>query len=397
MKRSDNNDQHQIEESLKLMPKVEDNMEKDILYQRISSELNKRGHKRSKKVYVLPALGTVMVLALLVLIIPTLMNDVMFQSSSESSGDRIMEDSAANESMESSEEAGIQSNSQENSADSGETQQDTMMMDRALTSNVIHSPNENSNIVHGAVMDSQAQYVVPFSIPISSSENPEKYYNQLGSLVDEGSWGVSEFMFNDATFRLNRENSQVLIDLPKDFSIGPSGAPGNSFEDTLTAMFKPYQIDTVNFNREVKLGAIGSVNELPLKSKKVVYKLYKESADKREFLVRVPVEDQADMKTALSEMKKDEKDFNVSQSVPNSVDFSVKTEGKQVLLTFNNKESVTVSQETVTMIDALLMTAKSFGYQEVRFTNAPYETIGPYELTGPIKVPEGANPININE
>lgn len=397
MKTSGNNDKHHIEESLKQMPSVKDNTEKDILYQRISSKINKRNSKGRKKKYVLPVLSTVVVLALLLLIVPGIMDDIEFKNNSESSSDRIMDDSAANESGNSEEQAGIQSSSEEDSADSKDANQEKMLMDQALTSHVIPAIDAKTSIVRGAVMDSQAQYVIPLSIPISNSENPDSYYSQLGSHLDERSWGVTKYMFTGASFRLDRENAEVYVDLPDDFSVGPGAAKAKMFTDTLAAMFKPFEIDKAIFNRQIDLEAIGSKKEISLKSKKVIYKTYQESPDKRRFLVQAPVDARATMKVALSEMKKAKKEFNVSQSVPKMLDLSVKTKEERLLLAFKNKELVTINQDTVTMIDAILMTAKSFGFQEVRFTNSPYETIGPYQLSESIQVPVGANPIDINE
>lgn len=50
-------------------------------------------------------------------------------------------------------------------------------------------------------------------------------------------------------------------------------------------------------------------------------------------------------------------------------------------------------QELLTMVEAILMTAKSFGFDSVKFENMSIQQIGNYDLNNPIKDPNGVNPI----
>ncbi|MBP1949530.1 hypothetical protein [Virgibacillus litoralis] len=396
MKTFDNNEK-QIKELLEQMPEMEDSLDKDLLYQRISSELNNeiRPKKNNKKLVLIPIFSTVMVLLLLALIIPSMMNNTMYQSNSEnSSADKAMDNSASNESMDGGNESS-ELKRQEDNASSAESESSVTMMETGIQSHVIHTTDDSTTIIHGALADRQAKYIIPLAFAVPKTENAGKYYNKLSSYLKETTWGVSDYMFSGAIFQLDEQNSQVHVELPKDFSV-TSSSQASMFIGILTTMFTPNKINKAVFGKQVNLGPIGKVKELSLKSSNVIYKRYQLSEDKRVFFARIPMEDQVDIETAFSEMKKDEESYNVYHSIPKNINFSLKDEGNLLQLNFADKKMATNNQETVTMIEAILMTAKSYGYQEVLFTNSSDETIGPYNLSEPIKVPKGVNPVKID-
>lgn len=391
--KTDDNNEKQIKESLKQMPKVKDNMNKDLLYQRISSELNEeRRPKKNKKLVLIPIFSTVMVLLLLVLIIPSTMNNTMFQSSSENSNADKAMDSSSNESMDA--ESSELKKQEDSASSSAESDTGILMMDTDIKSHVIHSTG-NKTIIYGALADRQAQYIIPLSLVVPKTDNAGKYYKQFSTYLNEMNWGLSDYNFSGAEFQLDKQSGQVHVKLPEDFSV-TSGTQANMFQGILTTMFTPYQINKAVFSQQVKLGPTGKVKELSLKSSRVIYKRYQLSEDKRNFLVQIPVDGQRDIKTALTEMRKAEESYNVYQSIPDYIDFSVETDDEQLKLNFTDKNMVLNNQETITMIEAILMTAKSYGYQEVLFTNYANENIGPYNLSEPIKVPDGVNPIRVD-
>ncbi len=394
MKTSDNNEE-QIKESLKQMPEVKDNMNKDLLYQRISSEFNdERKPEKNKKLVLIPIFSTVMVLLLLVLIIPSMMNNTMFRSSSSenSNADKAMDSSGSNESMEAREESS-ELKQEDSASSSAESDSGVLMMNTNIQSYV--TSTDDKTIIYGALADRQAQYIIPLSLVVPKTDNAGKYYNQLSTYLNEMNWGISDYMFTGTEFQLDKQNGQVHVNLPENFSV-ISGAQANMFRGLLTTMFTPYQINKAVFSQQVNLGPIGKVKELSLKSSKVMYKRYQLSEDRRNFLVQIPVEDSWEINAAFNEMRKAEESDNIYQSVPDYIDFSVETDDKLLRLNFDGKKMVLNNQETITMIEAILMTAKSYGYQEVLFTNYANENIGPYNLSEPIKVPDGVNPIRVD-
>ncbi|MGP4107400.1 hypothetical protein [Virgibacillus sp. L01] len=394
MKTFDNNEE-QIKESLEQMPEVKDNMNKDVLYQRISSELNsERQPKKNKKLVLIPIFSTVMVLLLLVLIIPSMMNNAMFQNSSQNSNaDKAMDSAGSNESMEAREESS-ELKQEDSASSSANSDSGVLMMDTNIQSYVIHSTG-NKMIIYSALADRQAQYVVPLSLVVPKTDNAGKYYKKLSTYLNEKKWGLSDYMFPGAEFQLDKQSSQVNVNLPEDFSV-TSGAQANMFQRLLTTMFTPYQINKAVFSHQTNLGPIGKVKELSLIPSRVLYKRYQLSEDKRNFLVQIPVDDKGDIKAAFTEMRNTEESYNIYQSIPDYIDFSVEMDNDRLRLNFDDKKMVLNNQETITMIEAILMTAKSYGYQEVLFTNYANKNIGPYNLSEPIKVPDGVNPVRVD-
>jgi hypothetical protein len=49
------------------------------------------------------------------------------------------------------------------------------------------------------------------------------------------------------------------------------------------------------------------------------------------------------------------------------------------------------------MLEAILLTAKEFGFKSVMFTGGNVEQIGPYMFNGKISVPLAPNPMPLNE
>ncbi|WLR43773.1 hypothetical protein LC087_06490 [Bacillus carboniphilus] len=83
-------------------------------------------------------------------------------------------------------------------------------------------------------------------------------------------------------------------------------------------------------------------------------------------------------------------------SIDPSLDLDIETsEGGRTLIVFvNNGEKVNSSQEAIFMIEAILMTAKEFNYEQVHFKGINEKQIGKWNLDQPINVPFSPNPIN---
>ncbi|MFC4557419.1 hypothetical protein ACFO3D_04255 [Virgibacillus kekensis] len=392
----DNEDQ-QVKDLLQQMPKVEDSMDKDVLYQNISSELRElEKPKKSNKVIWIPIGSAVVAVLLMILVLPPLFQNAMFESSNEnSSSDALMDESATMEKFGAEGESGSELNTDEQNENNGnqESMPEVSLLDRKAPSNVVYQADDDSQIIHGALADTQGQYVIPFSVIAPADVRMEDYYNQLGKYLSEKQWGLNSFILEGAKFQLKQDENQVNITLPDNFDVLDGSTGPNLLEDTLTTMFTPYQINRVVFDREVNLGQIGKVEKLPLMPTKAIYKKYQKSDSNQAFLVRIPVGDNVNFSSALSKMKENEEVFHVAGVIPTDLNITVQREGPLLRLQFSNPENLKKSGETVFMLDAIMMTAKSFGYQQVEFVNPPMDTVGPYNLREPIDVPLGANPI----
>lgn len=380
--------ENQIKDSLKNMPKIKDDLDKDQLYRRVSSEMNQPDKMNKKKRFTFsPVLTAVITAGLLILSVPFFMNDTLVQDNSNQSDSHTMDRITSEESADHGEKSG-------SATERNGEQEENSVLTNSPDSNAVQESGNNEMIIHGAVTDLQGQYTIPLSLIVSDSTEKNQYYDEFDNYLDEENWGIAEYMFDDVTFQLYESNQHVQIDLPADFSLAEQGSAGASlFEDLLAAMFLPNQIDLVKFSESVNMGQIGMVEELSLHPTKSIYKYYQAEESDKGFLVQVPIDDQMDFETALTEMKRDEKAYHVTGTIPESAEISVQKNDSQLLFDFADSEMQDTDEKLTTMIDAILMTAKNFGYKEVTFTNAPHNHIGPYDLSAPIKVPEGANPI----
>ncbi len=370
-----NNDEELIKK-LKQLPKVEDHGDKDELFQRISTQMNeKMPHKNNKLV---PVFSTVIAVLLVFAIIPVLIN----QSMSETS----VNDSTENADEESSHEIEM---FVERDAD-----QKGQLFDTQVESYVFQHTDDDSTAVYGAVTDEQLQTIIPVTIIIPENVDLETHYNQLDQYLDENDWGVNQYLFNGANFELDIDNHEIGIRLPDDFSLGEGSANPTMFENILTTMFTPYQIEKVIFGEELDLGSIGVVSELPLQDQeKVNYKIFQADQQYRKFLVPAKVEDNVTIEEAIQDMKKGQASFNIYPTIPEDVQFSFTTVGEELIITLDHDQVFANEQKATIMIEAILMTAKSFGYELVTFNETSVDQVGPYRLSEPLTIPEAINPI----
>ncbi|PAV29525.1 hypothetical protein CIL05_11725 [Virgibacillus profundi] len=388
------NDDQELIEKLKNMPKIQDTQDKDSLYQHISSGLNPKQKQPKRNNKLVPVLGTLMAAILLLIMLPSFLNTNMFETQNENStADRAFDDANLNNKAEES------LSGQEESSDMQDAESEIMMMSEPLDSYVIDGSVNNEVIAHGAIADSQQQFVIPLTFVVPESEDIDTFYSEMEHYLHVQEWGVSDYLFKNVSFKLEKENNQVVVDLPADFSVGEGSATASIFEKSLTTMFKQEGIDKAVFNTEndqgLDLGPFGLIDELPLsKEQNASYKIYHEEDAVRSFLIPIPNEGEMMIDDALMAMKTDDKDFNVSQTIPDNINMTTDSTEQELTVTFSDESSLMNNQDTLTMIEAILMTAKSYGYDSVSFQNSNLEKIGSYLLTESIPVPVGANPIN---
>ncbi|WP_249871894.1 hypothetical protein [Oceanobacillus saliphilus] len=388
-------EEHQeIIDRLREMPEMKDETDKQVLYNRISSSVSNKEQvkSRNQKHKLVPVLATIMTAAL-IFIIPFIMNqreqlDLSTESgtelatnSDEAEYSRMMESSDFEQDIEESEEQDINSMNELTITPEGE-----------LQSYVIQESNEPYKVVYGALSDPQQQFIIPISFIIDETADLEEYYNNLENYMNREDWITNDYMLKNASFEL--KESVVLVDLENGFDIGEGSANAYIFEKVLVAMFTPYGISKAVFESDsngIDLGPYGFVEELPLKrEEEEIYKLYN-----NQLLIPLPNTNNLSIGDAITEMKAEEEEFNLGRTIPEDIHFSIDSTGDQLILTLDEESNFGNGQEELTMIEAILMTAKSFEYKFVQFNDLPYNQIGTYDTSEPIQVPEAVNPVDI--
>ncbi|MGM0942230.1 MAG: hypothetical protein ACQEWU_14930 [Bacillota bacterium] len=383
MNHNGDRDKHLIEQ-LNQLPKIEDKRSKEEIYQRISSaQHTKKSHK------IFPVLGLVTAVAILFFMIAPSIMDRNQQEMSDKSVNDVKQFN-----QESKEESGLGLEGEEQDmAGQGNIleKQDSSTVNSSL---VVNETESSDQLVYAAVAEKQMQYIIPLTFIVPDSSVNEAY-NQLDQLIATTNQDNDIYLFRDIKYQFDEENNQVSLNLPNGFSLGNGTATAGMFQRMLAVMFQPYQIERVKFTGNldnVDFDEMGRVKEMSIKETKTFsYKLYDQAAQKR--LIQVPNEEHETIVDAINKLKTSEESYHVERTIPKDMQFSIHSNDQSLRLEFRNDSSLTNNEEGITMIESILMTAKSYGYVEVQFENASIERVGEYDLTKPIPVPVAANPI----
>src|SRR5690625_4209288 len=201
----ENNDQ-QLIDKLKQLPKVEDHRDKDTLFQHISSNLNE--NKPRKNFKFVPIFSTLIVVMLIFVVVPVLINVGISETSLNDSAD-------SNSAME---ESRMEMYSTEQSDDKAVSDQEIQRKDNVIESYVLQNIDEHSTIIYGAVTDRQLQSVIPVTIVIPEIVDINTHYNQLNHYFEETDWGVNQYLFDDVNFDFVLLYLEVLMFISDVFS-----------------------------------------------------------------------------------------------------------------------------------------------------------------------------------
>ncbi|MFD1850518.1 hypothetical protein [Oceanobacillus bengalensis] len=386
-----NEKQHdeKIVEALKNMPNITDETPKNIVYQRVSSNMSNERVRKGKSLKLLPFFGTILTVALL-LVIPFILDTTSYETTVE---DNAMEAKTEEDAEVITElESDMNNKSsimQENTPEREEAEQEIMMDGEAFKYSVVPQLDNDSNLIYGAIPDEQFQYVIPITLLVSEDRSMNEHYNKLEQYISEVGLLKTDYLLKDVTFMIEQEENVVTIKLPEKFTLD-SSAQAYMLLEMLETMFVPLGIKKAVFisdgEEAIDLGPIGIVEELPLQVEgKFNYKKH------NQLLVPIPLEEEVIIDEAIIDMKNN--DGYLVQTIPEHVDFTIESAGDNLMLTYTGETNLSVNQQMVTMIEAILMTAKSYGYVKVEFIDMNIPSIGNYNLNEPIDVPEAVNPI----
>lgn len=382
----------EIIDKLRKLPKIEDQISKDDLYKQIRTKLKrssqtnvKKNLKSNKSKKIIPVFSTVLIVIIISIMLPSFINEMRYTNESK--------DFDANEVSE------IEMNAEDSSpvttdqaTNDGEEQSEASMNYESYIIDTL--PNDQS-ILHAAMVEEQLQYVIPISFIIPEDVDLSSIYNRIDDYLNEDEWGVLEYMFKEVIFDIDLENNKVIMSLPESFTLGEGTAQANMFGEMLSAMFRPYGIERVVFDdhHELDLGPYGVISEIEMLEDVLSnYKLYKHPDAERAFLTPIEQHDKTIVE-ALDDMKNNDDHYHMVNTIPNGVDFQVETTEDELLIQFSNDTALEADQVYITMIEAIVMTAKSYNFEWVTFKNVNIEQIGPYDLTKSLHVPLAINPL----
>lgn len=256
------------------------------------------------------------------------------------------------------------------------------------------------------VMDMQGMYAIPITLVDTSATGfgyPNDVYNRLSTFIDEDDFGVYEYPYDEIEFIISDDLHEITMKVADDFIFPDTSTQMVALVNTLNLMFADYPATEINLETETKdyieLGQIGVEETLPLEPvKNLAYKIY-QYEDKERLLIPIPytvtTEQFYTIDEALLEMKYDQEEFDITGTIPAHIDYTLDPSNQDILrLTFESDPVFGDNQMTKEMIESILFTAKSFGFNHVEFDLGEDVTqVNQFDLSAPVSIPDGINPI----
>lgn len=402
-----NYNEERIKQLLNQMPQIKDQQNKEELYFKLADHENTENNSvttRGKRTWLIPSIATFAVGILLVIMLQSAVFEYYSQDEAKISHNRQSTEESSN--FESGNSGG-----QENEAffdratQNNSSEQESLKpgeyssLQQAPVSYVAYKDHPDITVIHAAGMTESIQHLIPITIiDTSGGMELDEYYNQINSLIRDKE-GVSLFPFDGITFTLDESADQVLLKISDDYVFPNGSAMASMFDKVLSAMFGPLEIkevvvegDTSNINQ---LGPIRDGNWKLTEQKNISYKYYKYNNSSQELLTAASINEFDSIHQALRDMQRDEPDFDLNASIPRDTNFTVSIIEDQVRVSFTDSVNFGNNLFTIKMVEALLMTVKSFGYNQL-FIDIPVDQVGTYDLRKSIPVPDGVNPIYLH-
>lgn len=394
------NEQH-IEELLKKLPNVEDHRDPQIIYQNVSLQL-KRRHRRH---IILPSFATAAILLLSVWLLPSLLDRDQYSTENSS------EDKA---SFQAKEEKQINVHKKEddklptvneNKRESKTVQKDNL--DENSYTAVYNKESVEHRILTYPIPDKDKENVVYISVvePEEKGKTLFEQYVETMDQLDEEKWGLSDYYPIDGELSLDEENKVLQVSLPGDHPYGNGSATEMMFFQVINDTANLFGAKKAELFTDGQPGAFfgnsGDLDEIPVESEgNHAYYFYKPKGIEvqRPFLV-ASEETYEDISTALEAMKQSPDQGDLDPSIPNEfIIHKVQSEDPRVLvIQLDDHAQLESNNSMIHSIEAILLTAKDFNYDQVRIENANIDQVGKFHFNENWDVPIAPNKVNIDK
>jgi hypothetical protein len=383
VKKSEWSDEELIE-LIQEMPKIEDYRHPRDIYQNLP-------FKRRKKIpWLLPGIATAAALFLFFILVPKFMDNNQYSR-----------DNAKQEATQDAKVAREDNNS--SGIANGDAQQDqTYTMEKAQLKNeeisttaVYDDAIKDAAVLTYWVPDDQAQNLIPISTIVNNTDGKDwlTLFNENMAKLQETEWGLTDYYPLKASLSYDKNGENIIVDVPAGHLYAQGSANElafiNSINNNVASNSSAKMIKfTTNGESGLEMGN-DYYTELPVNPvKNHAYFFYYPNGKDVPFLVPSP-EPYNDIQAALRAMGSPIEPLNL-QEVTLIID-EVSTSDQTLTLTFKEDTNLKVDQMTLWSLEAILLTAKEFGFEKVIVNNPPVEKIGPFDLTQEIKVPVAPN------
>jgi len=387
-------DDEKVEYLLRQLPGIKDERSKDIVYNKVRIQLN----SRKRRNWILPSMAYMLAVCLIFIIGQSFFN---FTPNEEKSSYNALS-SGENKNVE------IANKKEEENTEIFQFS-DESIMEQKTTPLSVHAIYEDEingqEVLTYPIPDANIQVVVPVSILVNNPNQLSRfdlYKQNIDAVKNNNIWNLSTYAPFDSSM-LTYDSSQKIVKVDFKQDLTNVGSHSDEFFQTLVSQ----QLETIGaekmaFYTNGKEGAIignrvESIVEYQPLQKRAYFLL--QDADEKEETVYVPWEEAyPSIKQALKAMKRNMVTYGLVASIPETMSFSEIKEmpSKQhLVIRFTNESTLLEDRKTLDAIESILLTAKEFNYQTVKFENTNITKIGRFDLTEKLVVPIAANKMDI--
>ncbi|MED3911113.1 hypothetical protein FQP34_10550 [Peribacillus simplex] len=400
--------ENEIEDMLRELPKLKDDRTKAEVFARI--------HEKKRKKHWIPLIAGVASLFLMVVLASSIIIEKKGTTSQEGSGSSGKLSISENKEMADLEQQDA-SNKENPSEDKQYNQEFSSKQaeieskdkvsemeprkrgkEKTFAQAIYQDDLKNASIITMGVPDDQMNFIVPISIKLKhydESDTLNQLVNQM-SEIDEEQYGLSDYFPLDIKISQGNDMTTANIDFQeKSQLLDEDTLFLHSMEETLSYT----NIEKMTFSTGGKQGAMfahaGYLKEEDIPHQKNrTYLLYQRDKTSPRFLVPSNMGYQ-DFEEALQAGKGEADIEGISPAIPHDLKWErISSDGDLVIIQLSDQAAIENNEESLQALEAILFIAKDFGFEKVKFENAPIEEVGQLNLTEDISVPKAPNQVN---
>lgn len=395
MKKSQWNE-YELIKLLQKLPEVEDKRSRSEVYHHVN---NRSIRKRKQKKNWIPLFAATAALLLVAVLGASILNDESTDKKSPSSQFISMDQVEKQEDKKESNESDY--NAEKATENKAAVESDAMADEKETLNDEDYASKAEANesdqaakreAVTIGVPDDQSNYIIPITVSSASASLAQALVEAMTNAKEEA-WGLTDYYPLDITISDGAENNQIIIDLSED---SPLITLDSTFLAALQETVKYNQIESVVFTTNgqpgVSFSHAGMLKTLEIsKFDKKAFLLYQLHETSRRFLAPSNISYDS-ITDALASLKEDPGIEGISPSVPQTIGWDNVREHKRTLeIDLSNDTRIDDTDETRTAIEAILFTAKDFGFEQVQLFNASINQVQELDLSAPITIPAAPN------
>ncbi|MCA1063232.1 GerMN domain-containing protein [Rossellomorea sp. AcN35-11] len=400
MKKSEWKDRD-IEELVRKLPQISDDRTPQSIYANIERQNKKRLISFNR---VIPTVAALAVMFILVMLAPSVLNQFNEESMEKSEMNSLesSDKTTGNTAQESEHHPKLGNSEMKESSVQEETSQFSMAVEEREGNPVaadklsLYKEDLEGNDFYSYGLISPEAIPVPISVVDEQGEEADGWLvrqEELAGKLPEGSWGMEEYHPLKGNFEMG--DNRILFTLDEGHPYSGSSAVEYAFYHSLLYSFQYKDVNEIVLQEhDGSVPQFSSTGEFPRielnENVHTAYYLYSPNGKER-FLVPDNI-NRGNIKKSIQAMKNP--DRNVFQSViPKNINISVSDSDDDLTINFLNELDIEAlhHDRALEMIEGLLLTSKSSGYEKVKFENIKQQKWNGFDFQEPIETPIGPN------